>query len=142
MTLERFVDAQRDAYEQALSEVRAGKKASHWMWFIFPQLKGLGRTDTARFYGIAGLAEAQAYLRHPVLGPRLEEIAAALLDLGQHDPHAIFGSPDDLKLRSSMTLFAHAGGGAVFQQVLAQYYNGKEDDMTLELLAQHDGNRT
>jgi len=134
MTLERFVEAQLVTYEQALSEIKNGKKASHWMWFIFPQLKGLGKTETARFYGIENLEEAQSYLQHPILGPRLIEISTALLASGQHDPHAIFGSPDDLKLCSCMTLFHHAGNQDVFEKVLLQYYNGKEDARTLELL--------
>ncbi len=134
MTLDRFIQAQLATYEQALAEIKNGRKTSHWMWFIFPQLQNLGKTETARFYGIEGMEEARSYLQHPILGPRLIEITTALLDLGQHDPHAIFGSPDDLKLRSCMTLFHHAGTEAVFQEVLAQYYNGEEDTKTRALL--------
>ncbi|WP_424926331.1 DUF1810 domain-containing protein [Agrobacterium pusense] len=133
--LERFVTAQQNIYEVALSELQAGLKRSHWMWFIFPQLRGLGRSETARFYAISGRAEAEAYLTHPVLGPRLVECTTAMLwhtDLSAHD---ILGSPDDLKFRSSMTLFgAVAGRDLSFQAALDRFYAGVRDESTLRLL--------
>ncbi|HAU77958.1 MAG TPA: DUF1810 domain-containing protein [Agrobacterium sp.] len=133
--LERFVTAQQNIYEVALSELQAGLKRSHWMWFIFPQLRGLGRSETARFYAISGRAEAEAYLTHPVLGPRLVECTTAMLwhtDLSAHD---ILGSPDDLKFRSSMTLFgAVAGRDLPFQAALDRFYAGVRDESTLRLL--------
>ena len=131
--LQRFVDAQdRDGtYEQALRELRAGRKRSHWMWFVFPQVAGLGRSGTAQYYAVSGLDEARAYLAHPVLGPRLRECAAALTQLGAADPVAVFGSVDAQKLRSSMTLFASAAPDEpVFGQVLDQYFGGTPDDAT------------
>ena len=132
--LERFVRAQ-DAggtYEAALAELRAGRKRSHWMWFVFPQVAGLGSSPMAQQYAISGLEEARAYLAHPVLGPRLVEAARALAALPGDDPVAVLGSIDAVKLRSSMTLFAHAAGGEpVFADVLAQYYGGVEDPATL-----------
>ena len=131
--LERFVRAQ-DAggtYEAALAELRAGRKRSHWMWFVFPQVAGLGSSPMAQQYAIAGLEEARAYLAHPVLGPRLVEAARALAALPGDDPVAVLGSIDAVKLRSSMTLFARAGDEPVFPEVLAKYYAGAEDDATL-----------
>jgi uncharacterized protein (DUF1810 family) len=103
--LNRFVEAQAATYQTALAELRRGRKASHWMWFVFPQIQGLGSSPTARFYAIADLAEARAYLDHPVLGPRLLEVVAAINALAGDDAHAVFGAPDDLKLRSCLTLF-------------------------------------
>ena len=133
--LKRFVEAQRPVYPQALAELRAGQKQSHWMWFIFPQLAGLGRSEMARRYAIADIEEAKAYLAHPQLGPRLEESARALLQHSDHTANEIFGSPDDLKLRSSMTLFATASPErAVFQQVLNVFYGGEADQQTLAAL--------
>jgi len=133
--LDRFVTAQQNIYEVALSELRAGLKRSHWMWFIFPQLRGLGRSETARFYAISGRAEAEAYLTHPMLGPRLVECTTAMLrhtDLSAHD---ILGSPDDLKFRSSMTLFgAVAERDLPFQAALDMFYAGVRDESTLRLL--------
>ncbi len=134
--LQRFVDAQDDlrTYDTALAELRAGRKRSHWMWFVLPQLAGLGMSSTAQHFGIHGLAEARAYLAHPVLGPRLRDCARALADLDTADPVAVLGPIDALKLRSSMTLFARAEPGEpVFRQVLEQYYDG-EDPATLALL--------
>ncbi|NVO31698.1 DUF1810 domain-containing protein [Hymenobacter lapidiphilus] len=134
-TLQRFLDAQQATYPTALAEIRNGRKRSHWMWFIFPQLRGLGFSETARFYGITDAAEAAAYLAHPVLGPRLVEICEALLQLDSSDATRIFGSPDDLKLRSSMTLFGAAPGApAVFGRVLERFYDGRPDAKTLALL--------
>jgi uncharacterized protein (DUF1810 family) len=131
--LERFVAAQDEVYDQALAELVAGGKRSHWMWFVFPQLAGLGSSPAARKYAIGGLDEARAYLEHPVLGPRLRESAAALLE---HDASAeeILGYPDDLKLRSSMTLFAEAvADRELFDRVIGRFYDGP-DQRTLELL--------
>ncbi len=133
--LDRFLAAQEQDYPRALAEIRQGRKTSHWMWYIFPQLRGLGHSALADRYGIQDLAEARAYLRHPVLRARLEEISTALLKLPKKDAHTIFGSPDDLKLRSSMTLFAVAAGPpSLFRDVLEQYFEGAEDPKTLQLL--------
>ena len=135
--LQRFVDAQDDlrTYDTAISELRAGRKRSHWMWFVLPQLAGLGMSSTAQHFGIHGLAEARAYLAHPVLGPRLRDCARALADLDIADPVAVLGPVDALKLRSSMTLFSRAEPGEpVFRQVLEQYYDGAEDPATVSLL--------
>ncbi|WP_454714318.1 DUF1810 domain-containing protein [Caulobacter segnis] len=134
--LSRFVDAQANTYDTAMAELRRGQKTSHWMWFVFPQIAGLGRSPTAQFYAIANLAEAHAYLAHPVLGPRLIEAVEALLALPGRDAHAVFGSPDDLKLRSSLTLFqATAPDEPVFGQALDKYFAGREDMLTLEKLS-------
>ncbi|HYH64797.1 MAG TPA: DUF1810 domain-containing protein [Urbifossiella sp.] len=133
--LDRFVRAQEHDYADALAEVRAGRKESHWMWYVFPQLAGLGVSPTARRYGLTGTAEAAAYLAHPVLGPRLLEIAAAALVVEGGSAHDIFGSPDDLKLRSCATLFARVSPpGSVFEQLLAKYFAGEPDGRTLTLL--------
>ena len=136
--LDRFVQAQAPVYAQALRELRAGRKQSHWMWFVFPQHEALGRSATAVRYGIRSLDEARAYLAHPVLGPRLRECCQALVDLhGERDAHTILGSPDDAKLRSCLTLFlAAAPGEPVFEACLARYYGGRRDERTLALLAQ------
>ena len=134
MSLERFVEAQAGIHDTALAELRAGRKRSHWMWFVFPQLAGLGHSATAQRYAIAGRAEARTYLAHPVLGPRLAEAAQALLGVEGRSAAEIMGHPDDLKLRSSMTLFAEAADDpAVFRAVLRRYYDGP-DQRTLDLL--------
>jgi uncharacterized protein (DUF1810 family) len=134
--LSRFVEAQAATYQTALAELRRGRKASHWMWFIFPQIQGLGSSPTARFYAIADLAEARAYLDHPVLGPRLLEVVAAINALPGDDAHAVFGAPDDLKLRSCLTLFQSAAPDEpAFGQALAKYFGGAPDPRTLERLA-------
>lgn len=133
--LERFVAAQAPVYAQVVAELEAGRKTSHWMWFIFPQLRGLGRSPTALHFGIEDLGEAKAYLRHPVLGPRLVECSRLVLAVEGRSATAIFGSPDDLKLRSAMTLFGRATAEeAVFAAVLETYYDGQEDPATLALL--------
>ena len=133
--LERFVAAQAPVYAQVVAELEAGRKTSHWMWFIFPQLRGLGRSPTALYFGIEDLGEAKAYLRHPVLGPRLVECSRLVLAVEGRSATAIFGSPDDLKLRSAMTLFGRAAAEeAVFAAVLETYYDGQEDPATLALL--------
>jgi uncharacterized protein (DUF1810 family) len=130
--LQRFVDAQGGGvYAHALSELRNGRKRSHWMWFVFPQLAGLGRSETARFYAIADLAEARAYLAHPVLGPRLVECATALTDLEERNAVAVLGEIDAQKLHSSMTLFARAAPDEpAFAAVLDQYFAGALDEGT------------
>lgn len=133
--LQRFVDAQADVYEEVLAELAQGRKTTHWMWFVFPQLQALGRSVTAHFYGIASLEEAQAYLRHPVLGPRLRRCVDQLLALKLSNPHAIFGSPDDMKLRSCLTLFGTAAAEQTrFGEALAKFYPDGPDETTLELL--------
>jgi uncharacterized protein (DUF1810 family) len=133
--LARFVDAQAGIYDTVLAELRAGRKRSHWMWFVFPQLRGLGSSPTAVRFGIAGLAEAQAYLDHPVLGPRLRECTALVNALAGASMEDVFGWPDYLKLRSSMTLFAHSTeDNDDFTAVLETFYGGEQDAKTLELL--------
>lgn len=133
--LQRFLDAQTRDYATALAEITTGRKRSHWMWYIFPQVRGLGFSEMAHRYGIRDAAEAAAYLAHPVLGPRLVEISGALLGLPGSNATSIMGSPDDLKLRSSMTLFAQVpGADAVFQAVLDKFYGGAKDARTLQLL--------
>ena len=133
--LDRFLDAQRGDYAVALAEVRRGRKTSHWMWYIFPQIAGLGQSSTARYYSIRDLEEAREYYAHPVLGQRLREISGALLDLRGSDPVAVFGGIDSMKLKSSMTLFAVAApDDPIFQQVLDKYYGGEQDALTLRIL--------
>ena len=132
--LSRFLKAQEQDYGQALREIRSGRKRSHWMWYIFPQIQGLGFSPTAQYYAIRDLQEARDYLAHPVLGARLKEISSALLDLNGLSASEIFGYPDDLKLRSSMTLFRMADlNEPVFLEVLEKYYDGKPDVRTVEL---------
>jgi uncharacterized protein (DUF1810 family) len=134
--LRRFVDAQERVYCSVLSELRDGRKRSHWIWFIFPQLKALGRSPTAIRYGIASLAEASAYLDHDVLGPRLRECAQLVAGIEGSSADEIFGWPDNLKVRSSMTLFARAtADNADFRAVLDRFYDGAEDALTVEQLA-------
>ncbi len=138
--LQRFVDAQQPVFDQALAELRAGRKQTHWMWFIFPQLRSLGRSATARRFGIADLAEARAYAAHPLLGSRLMTCAHTLLDVRGRSAQQIFGSPDDLKLRSCMTLFEQAiGTGTPFSGVIDRYCNGARDPLTLQELASDPG---
>jgi uncharacterized protein (DUF1810 family) len=137
--LQRFIDAQEPVFAQATQELRAGAKRSHWMWFVFPQIAGLGHSETARRYAIRSLSEAQAYLRHPILGPRLIECARLVLDARKHAPERsladIFGAPDDLKFHSSMTLFAQAGPEQPeFAAALALFFDDRPDRATLKLL--------
>ena len=133
--LQRFIDAQVD-YVTALAEIRSGKKRSHWMWYIFPQIAGLGFSTNSKFYSIKSLDEATAYVQHSILGARLLEISGALLQLNANNASAIFGSPDDLKLRSSMTLFgALPGADAVFQSVLTKFFKGEKDNATVEIMS-------
>ena len=139
--LSRFVQAQdRGSYEQALSEIRSGCKTSHWMWYVFPQLDGLGFSPTSRRYSIKSLAEAEAYLKHPILGPRLVECCEALLLREGRSASDIFGYPDDMKLRSCATLFALVSpAGSVFHRVLDKYFQGARDVKTLGLLGMAPG---
>jgi uncharacterized protein (DUF1810 family) len=133
--LERFVDAQAPVYRSVVEELRVGRKRSHWMWFVFPQLRGLGGSPTAVHYGIVSLEEARAYLRHELLGPRLRECARLVNQVQGRSAGDIFGSPDDLKLRSSMTLFAHAtDDNEDFLALLDKYYGGQQDELTLARL--------
>ena len=133
--LQRFLDAQTGDYQTALAELKAGRKRSHWMWYIFPQIQGLGFSSMAQHYAITDAAEAAEYLKHPVLGSRLLEISKALLTLPGSNATNIMGSPDDLKLRSSMTLFGTVpGADSVFQAVLDKFFGGAPDAKTLQLL--------
>lgn len=132
--LARFLDAQAENYDDALAELRAGSKRSHWMWYVFPQFAGLGASPTSRRFAIRSRAEAAAYWAHPILGPRLKECVEALLVHEGLSARDIMGSPDDVKLRSSVTLFAEATGDRVFTQLLDRYFDGRRDDATLRLL--------
>jgi len=134
-SLERFVQAQEPVIGRVLEELRAGRKASHWMWFVFPQIRGLGHSATARHFAIASRAEADAYLHHPILGPRLRECTRLVNEIEGSSVEQIFGYPDDLKFRSSMTLFAHAtADNQVFVDALRKYFGGEYDPMTLDRL--------
>lgn len=139
--LDRFVTAQTGVYDLALAELRAGRKRTHWMWFVFPQLRGLGHSPTARHFGVASIGEARAYLAHPVLGLRLERATRAVLAGPDRSLTAIFGSPDDLKFRSSMTLFALAspGAAAYCEEALQRFCAGERDGATLALLRDNVG---
>ncbi len=137
--LDRFLRAQAENYEQALSEIRSGRKRTHWMWYIFPQIDGLAFSATAKFYAIQSIDEARAYLDHAVLGARLRECAEAALGVKGRSATEIFGRPDDLKLRSCATLFAQVVPGSVFDRVLEKYYAGQPDDRTLRLLGREPG---
>ncbi len=133
-SLERFLVAQEHSYDTALREIRAGHKRSHWMWYIFPQIAGLGMSYTAQLYAIADIDEARRYIAHPLLGARLTEISRALLTLESSDATAVMGYPDDLKLRSCMTLFAQVSDDPVFTAVLDKFYGGRADTRTLSIL--------
>jgi uncharacterized protein (DUF1810 family) len=133
--LQRFIDAQQGVYEQALSEIKRGRKQSHWMWFVFPQIKGLGFSETSKRYAIQNKEEGQAYLQHPLLGARLLQISEALLQLQSNNAYQIFGSPDDVKLKSSMTLFSSLQDAPpIFQKVLDKFFEGTKDSKTLSLM--------
>jgi uncharacterized protein (DUF1810 family) len=133
--LQRFVDAQSETFAQARAELLAGRKVTHWMWFVFPQLEGLGRSEMARRYAISSLDEARAYLEHPLLGPRLVECTQIVSRLDGKSAREVFGTPDDLKLRSSLTLFAGvARDQPVFEQALAKYFDSAPDPVTTERL--------
>lgn len=134
-SLKRFLDAQEADYQIALSEVKNGRKRSHWMWYIFPQIQGLGFSETSKLYAIKDIREAEEYLKHPVLGSRLVLICNELLGLESNDANKIFGSPDDLKLKSSMTLFSSLHNtNPVFQLVLEKFFNGTKDNKTLQII--------
>jgi uncharacterized protein (DUF1810 family) len=133
--LDRFVQAQEGDYERALSEIGGGRKRSHWVWYIFPQYEGLGFSSISQLYAIKSVKEAEAYLKHPVLGPRLTECATAALRVEGRSASEIFGSPDDMKLRSSATLFAGVSPpGSVFSQLLEKFFHGQADQKTLDLI--------
>jgi uncharacterized protein (DUF1810 family) len=133
--VKRFLDAQSSVYDQVCNELREGRKRSHWMWFIFPQIAGLGRSETARFYAINSLDEAVDYLQHPILGPRLLECTRLVTQVTGKTIHEILGSPDDMKFRSSMTLFEQAASEKqVFENALQKYFHGERDPLTLERL--------
>ena len=132
--LNRFAEAQNGVYPIAFKELQEGRKRSHWMWYIFPQLKHLGHSYNAKYYGITGIEEATAYLQHPVLGQRLREVAETILNLSGNDAEAVFGGIDALKLRSSMTLFDVVEPGSVFDKVLMKFFDGKRDFKTLKIL--------
>lgn len=133
--MKRFLNAQHNDYDLALAEIRNGRKQGHWMWYIFPQLKGLGRSSMSMDYAIENLDQARKYLHHPVLGPRLIEISKAMLSVEGKSAYQILGSPDDVKLRSCMTLFNLVpGADPVFQAVLDKYFNGQPDPRTMELI--------
>ena len=135
--LQRFIDAQAPVWAAVRTELEAGRKRTHWMWFVFPQLAALGHSPTAKHFGLESLEEAKAYLAHPVLGPRLKAATRLVNSVEGRSAFDIFGSPDDLKLRSSMTLFARAAGddGGEFREALQRYYQGVEDPLTIGLLA-------
>jgi uncharacterized protein (DUF1810 family) len=133
--LQRFIDAQQRDYDTALAEIKQGKKRSHWMWYIFPQIQGLGFSETSRYYAITNKEEGISYLKHPVLGTRLIQICHALLQISDKNATNIFGYPDDLKLKSSMTLFASLpDADPVFQAVLNKFFNKEKDEKTLRIL--------
>jgi uncharacterized protein (DUF1810 family) len=132
--LDRFVTAQAGSYDAALAEIMRGAKRGHWMWYIFPQIDGLGRSDTARYYAIRSIDEARAYLAHPLLGRRLVGCVAALQDLTGTTAEAVFGSIDAMKLRSSLTLFSEAGGDPMFTAALDRWFAGRRDEATLHLI--------
>lgn len=132
--LQRFVDAQARVIDRVRAELKAGTKQSHWMWFVFPQIKGLGHSETARRYAIGSLEEAKAYLAHPVLGPRLRELTRLVIATKGKSLADIFGTPDDLKFRSSMTLFAHATSEPIFREALEKFCGGAEDPETVTRL--------
>jgi uncharacterized protein (DUF1810 family) len=135
INLQRFMAAQQSDYSIALSEIENGKKRSHWMWYIFPQIFGLGFSETSKFYSIKSIKEAEEFLRHPLLGKRLIEISNALLQLTTNDAHEIFGSPDDVKLQSSMTLFSILPEtDPVFYKVLEKFFKGKKDKKTIDII--------
>ncbi len=134
--LERFINAQETSYPVALSEIKNGKKQSHWMWYIFPQMQGLGYSETSRFCGIQNIDEAKEFLEHPVLGERLISVCKELLRLESGNANKIFGSPDDLKLQSSMTLFSSLNTDPVFLLVLEKFFNGRKDSKTLDLIGE------
>lgn len=139
MSLERFVKAQEGSYEIALNEIKHGRKRSHWMWYIFPQIKGLGYSSTAQYYAIQDKQEAENYLKHPILSKRLIEISEELLKLDSNNASEVFGYPDDMKLKSSMTLFHCVSGNKLFQKVLEKFFDGVLDEKTVVILEELGG---
>ena len=139
--LARFIEAQQPVFETALAEIKRGRKRSHWMWFIFPQISGLGRSETARYFAIQSRAEALAYANHPLLGERLRACVRALQDLASSNPVEVFGEVDAVKLRSSLTLFEAATGDSLFSAALERWFAGSRDDATLQLLSAGDRSR-
>lgn len=139
--LDRFVQTQAGDYPQALSELRAGKKRSHWMWYVFPQIDGLGHSAMSRRYSIKSAAEGRAYLEHPVLGTRLRECFEVVCNIAGRSAHEIFGSPDDLKFRSCATLFAAVSNDSIFEQALEKYFHGDRDQDTLRRLREQSAPR-
>ena len=137
-SLQRFIDAQRDSYDSALAEIRRGRKISHWMWFIFPQIAGLGRSPTAQYYALASRAEGRAYLAHPLLGARLLDCVGALQDLTSGSTESIFGTIDAMKLRSSLTLFEAAGAPPMIAAALDRWFGSARDAATLDLIGNDD----
>jgi len=134
-SLSRFLKAQDNTYDEALKEIKNGRKRSHWMWYVFPQIRGLGFTDTSKYYAIRDLKEAQEYLEHPILGSRLIEISKALLELNTRDALAVFGSPDEMKLKSSMTLFSLVPkADPIFNEIINAFFAGEKDESTLQLV--------
>lgn len=131
--MEKFINAQNYSYESALNELKSGKKETHWMWFIFPQVIGLGESDTSEYYAIKSLDEAYSYLNHEVLGRRLNDLCEVLLNLDTNIPEEIFGSIDALKLKSSMTLFDYISPNSIFSDVLEKFYNGKRCEATIDI---------
>lgn len=136
--INRFLEPQRTAYAIALEEVQSGRKTGHWMWYVFPQLRGLGQSTSAWYYGIENLDEARIYLAHPLLGRRLREITQAILDLPETDIMKIFAWPDNMKFHSCMTLFAQVSEDDLFVQALDKFFDGRENDLTLNLLRQKE----
>jgi uncharacterized protein (DUF1810 family) len=133
--MKRFIDAQQLSFEAALSEIKRGRKQTHWMWYIFPQIQGLGFSETSKYYAIKDLNEAREYLKHPVLGARLIQICHALIEEKENNANNIFGSPDDLKLKSSMSLFASLENtDPVFQLVLNKFFKGERDEKTIRII--------
>lgn len=133
--LERFIKAQESSYDRAFSEIKNGKKQSHWMWYIFPQIQGLGFSETSKYYAIRDKAEAEAFMAHAVLGPRLIAICQQLMSVKSSDAYQVFGSPDDMKLQSCLTLFASLpNANPVFQSLLKKYFDGEMDKKTLQIL--------
>ncbi len=137
-SLERYIDAQERVYDRALAEVKSGKKVTHWIWYIFPQIKGLGASNNSIYYGIDSLEEAKAYMQHPILGSRLREVTTAFLNLHRVNAKDVFGELDAMKVHSCMTLFAEVAEGHLFQEVIDRYYNGCKDITTLKILGISD----
>lgn len=134
--LDRFLKAQEHTYERALSEIKNGRKETHWMWFIFPQIEGLGSSSMCMYYSIKDRKEAEDYIKHPLLWSRILEISSALLLAESSDPYEVMGYPDNRKLRSSMTLFYEVSGNGIFKKVLDKFYQGEEDEFTLKKLSE------